>query len=257
MFNIFKKCNKSSEIEELQSKLAESDAKFTKLNNELEQGYIKDRLIVGGYKYADYIDKLGKETVNLYTYQYNGNYCLERKLTGTWSKGNVILLRDFLVKNFPLPVEHKDTLEGAEALEFLKSQSTIDSLKLQNDRLMDALFPEKEDVAQEPPTHKQNFNDVAAIDNNAKSKHKAFSNANTDYYELTRDVGRLEKGTIFYHDIDDSVRGSIGSGCLKLCWTSKGNCQAMLCGDTVVFHIAFKNDVNSLFRLCCHEGVRI
>jgi len=88
---------------------------------------------------------------------------------------------------------------------------------------------------------KLNYNDVKAIDKNAQKKYKAFSNDNTDYYILMQDLDFLKAGAIFYHDRDDSVRGSIGAGCLKLCWTPDGNCYSGLCGDTVVFHAEFKN----------------
>lgn len=76
---------------------------------------------------------------------------------------------------------------------------------------------------------------------------RAFDNKRYDYYRLTRAIG-LEKGkgyllpagTIFVHDKDDSDLGSIADGCLKLCWTPDGSCYGNLCGETVIFHSAFK-----------------
>ena len=74
---------------------------------------------------------------------------------------------------------------------------------------------------------------------------RAFSDAKYDYYKLTQDLGGiLPKGTVFYHDPDDQECGSIGHGCLKLCWTPDGNCYHTsesngLCGGTVIFHYNF------------------
>lgn len=87
---------------------------------------------------------------------------------------------------------------------------------------------------------------------------KAFSDDRYDYYELTQPLGfykgnhckngyLIPKGAIFVHDTDDHVRGSIGDGCLKLCWTPDGNCYGSLCSSTVIFHAEFKN--TDLFRL--------
>lgn len=55
-------------------------------------------------------------------------------------------------------------------------------------------------------------------------------------YKLKKDIPLCKKGTIFYYDKDDKRLGSIGNGCLKMAWTEDGNCQNMLCGDTIVFH---------------------
>jgi len=68
---------------------------------------------------------------------------------------------------------------------------------------------------------------------------RAFGDLSYDFYRLTQDVGPLKAGTIFYHDPDDSVYGSIAEGCLKNCWTIDGNCQDGLCGGTVIFHYSF------------------
>lgn len=79
---------------------------------------------------------------------------------------------------------------------------------------------------------------------------RAFSDPDYDYYELTQAVGFLPRGTVFYHDTDDHIYGSIGNGCLKLCWTDDGNCvgnhNQQICGGTVIFHFEFAK--TSLFR---------
>lgn len=84
---------------------------------------------------------------------------------------------------------------------------------------------------------------------------RAFSDMSYDYYELTKSIGLdnrnneylLPAGSIFYHDKNDSVRGSIGAGCLKLCWTPDGNCYGWICGGSMAFHASFKD--TDLFRL--------
>jgi hypothetical protein len=89
---------------------------------------------------------------------------------------------------------------------------------------------------------------------------RAFSDMSYDYYELTQSIGLdnnnkeyiLPAGSIFYHDKSDSVRGSIGDGCLKLCWTPDGNCYGWICGGSMAFHAAFKN--TDLFRLVQPEN---
>lgn len=89
---------------------------------------------------------------------------------------------------------------------------------------------------------------------------RAFEDSRYDYYELTQSLGLdnnkscyiLPKGSIFYHDKHDSVRGSIGDGCLKLCWTPDGDCYGWICGDSMAFHASFKN--TDLFRLVCSES---
>ena len=70
---------------------------------------------------------------------------------------------------------------------------------------------------------------------------RAFSDPKYDYYKLTKDFGILKAGTIFYHDTDDHVYGSIAEGCLKNCWTPDGNCENRLCGGTVILHCNFIN----------------
>lgn len=89
---------------------------------------------------------------------------------------------------------------------------------------------------------------------------RAFQDGRYDYYELTQSLGLdnrrshyiLPAGSIFYHDKHDSVKGSIGDGCLKLCWTPDGDCYGRLCGDSMAFHAAFKN--TDLFRLVQPES---
>ena len=80
---------------------------------------------------------------------------------------------------------------------------------------------------------------------------RAFADPNSDYYELTQDLGFLPKGTIFVHDKEDHVRGSLAEGCLKLCWTEDGNCPGnssqQISGETVIFHAEFIN--TNLFKL--------
>ena len=68
---------------------------------------------------------------------------------------------------------------------------------------------------------------------------RAFANDDYDYYELTKDFGKLKAGAIFYHDPEDTVYGSTAQGCLKLCWTQNGNCYSGLCGGTVILHYSF------------------
>lgn len=68
---------------------------------------------------------------------------------------------------------------------------------------------------------------------------RAFSDPDVDYYRLTKDFGLLKAGTIFYHDPDDHVYGSIAGGCLKNCWSPDGNCENALCGGTVILHNNF------------------
>lgn len=68
---------------------------------------------------------------------------------------------------------------------------------------------------------------------------RAFANPDYDYYRLTKDFGMLKAGTMFYHDPDDHVYGSLACGCLKNCWMPDGNCENMLCGGTVILHYDF------------------
>ena len=77
---------------------------------------------------------------------------------------------------------------------------------------------------------------------------RAFSDDRYDYYELQKDFGPLKKGSIFVHDPDDRMYGSIAQGCLKLCWTPEGNCYSDLCANTVFLHYKFARD-KSIFKL--------
>lgn len=86
---------------------------------------------------------------------------------------------------------------------------------------------------------------------------RAFSDKRYDYYELTTPLGYCENGSkkdylipdgaIFVHDRDDSIKGTIGDGCLKLCWTPDGNTYGWICGGGMAFHPSFKN--SDLFKL--------
>lgn len=67
----------------------------------------------------------------------------------------------------------------------------------------------------------------------------AFESGLYDYYKLTKKLGALEAGAIFYHDPEDDSFGSVSNGCLKLCHTPDGGCYGGLCGGTVIFHTSF------------------
>lgn len=73
---------------------------------------------------------------------------------------------------------------------------------------------------------------------------RALSDKKYEYYKLTKDIGFLKAGAIFYHDPYDDIYGSISEGCLKLCWTPDGNCYSRLAGGTVILHYSFaKSDL--------------
>lgn len=80
---------------------------------------------------------------------------------------------------------------------------------------------------------------------------RAFSNPNHTYYRTTKDIGFLPAGTIFVHDEEDTLYGSIAEGCLKLCWSPSGDCVGnsiqRICGGAVIFHYAFA-DKSDLFE---------
>lgn len=87
---------------------------------------------------------------------------------------------------------------------------------------------------------------------------RAFSDKRYDYYKLTKSLGFnnsgyglkqyvLPEGAIFVHDKEDSVKGSIGDGCLKLCWTPDGNTYGWIAGGAMCFHASFKK--TDLFEL--------
>lgn len=70
---------------------------------------------------------------------------------------------------------------------------------------------------------------------------RAFSKPEYDYYRLTKDFGLLKAGTIFYHDPDDTIYGSVAKGCLKNCWTADGDIYGSICGGTVILHYEYVN----------------
>ena len=75
---------------------------------------------------------------------------------------------------------------------------------------------------------------------------KAFDERKYKYYELLKPIPCLDAGAIFYYDPDDHIKGSIGAGCLKLCWTPKGSCYhndvSSVCAGTIVFHELARRD---------------
>ena len=99
-------CDQSPAIEELQRKLKDSEDAFAKLNAEIEQGYIKDKLRNNGGTQLEYIEKLGECSVKYYDFKCESNQWrpswFSRTMTHHWRKEYCIALRDFLVKNFPL-----------------------------------------------------------------------------------------------------------------------------------------------------------
>lgn len=63
-------------------------------------------------------------------------------------------------------------------------------------------------------------------------------------YRLKKPIPGCAAGTIFIHDPDDAVRGSLAHGCLKLAW-DRGNCQlaaSSWCGHTFSFPAPLKDD---------------
>jgi len=88
------------------------------------------------------------------------------------------------------------------------------------------------------------------IDNilNARCPRAFDSTWKYEYYILRKDIPGVAKGAVFYWDKKDSIRGSIGEGCLKLCWKPDGNCYSDnktnygLCGDTIIFHASSRED---------------
>ena len=72
---------------------------------------------------------------------------------------------------------------------------------------------------------------------------RAFSDPKYNYYRLTKDFGLLKAGTIFYHDPNDTLYGSLAQGCLKNCWTSDGGCfegnGISLAGGAVILHYEY------------------
>lgn len=90
-----------------------------------------------------------------------------------------------------------------------------------------------------------------------KSYLRAFASPYHSYYFLQQELGGiLPVGTVFVWDRFDNVRGSPAEGCLKLCWTSDGNCfrtsySTGLCAESVVFHASFRK--TPMFKLADNE----
>jgi hypothetical protein len=63
-----------------------------------------------------------------------------------------------------------------------------------------------------------------------------------DKYILKKEMCGLPKGTIFVHDTEDEIRGSIAKGCLKLAWADRGQCQSGYCGGTFVLHASVRKN---------------
>ena len=81
--------------------------------------------------------------------------------------------------------------------------------------------------------------------NDACRRNRAYGDPKgTEYYKLQINIGAAGAGTVFYYDPDDSVRGSIAEGCLKLAWSADGDCQCepMLAGEAIVFPASFRKD---------------
>jgi hypothetical protein len=60
-------------------------------------------------------------------------------------------------------------------------------------------------------------------------------------YRLLKDIPGCEAGTVFLYDRQDSIKGSIGLGCLKNAWI-KGGVQGRFCAETHVFPGQMKDD---------------
>nr|WP_156736329.1 hypothetical protein [Mycobacterium sp. E3298] len=82
--------------------------------------------------------------------------------------------------------------------------------------------------------HKRNYPYI--LDRNRQQKMKK--------YILQKDMPGCKKGTVFVHDTEDDIVGSLAAGCLKLAWTDKGNCQetAQYCGGSFILHASLKDD---------------
>ena len=78
---------------------------------------------------------------------------------------------------------------------------------------------------------------------------KAFENRNGDYYRLKKNCLGLKPGAIFYHDKEDDKLGSIGAGCLKLCYDISGGCKYGPCGDTYILHASAAKDRDFLEKI--------
>lgn len=74
-------------------------------------------------------------------------------------------------------------------------------------------------------------------------------NGDYSFYKLLKDIPGVDAGAMFYWDKEDDIYGSIGAGCLKLCWTFEGSCykgegNCGLCGDTIIFHASVRENQN-------------
>lgn len=57
-------------------------------------------------------------------------------------------------------------------------------------------------------------------------------------YKLLKDIPGVSAGAVFLHDKKDSVKGSVGYGCLKLAWDlggCQGNGNNRWCAETHIF----------------------
>ena len=84
------------------------------------------------------------------------------------------------------------------------------------------------------------------------NKFKPLGDTNYEYYRLTKNLGYnnsgystknyvLPQGSVFVHDVDDRINGSLAKGCLTLCWAEDGNCQGWICGECLHLHACFRN----------------
>ena len=129
-------------------------------------------------------------------------------------------------------------------------RSAIDS----GDKLFDSTInylrmvdPYASDVSCKHKNTCQFYDTITHYSKRSTKRSKAFNDIDTEYYELLIDIGQVKKGTIFYYDPKDDIRGSVNNGCLKLAWTEEGNCQCGFEADTVIFHADMRKDVN-LFK---------
>ena len=80
---------------------------------------------------------------------------------------------------------------------------------------------------------------------------RTFHLYNKDVSYIMRVMENEQLENLYYgkvvHDKEDSINGSIGDGCLKLCWTPDGNTYGWIAGGAMCFHAAFKR--TDLFEL--------
>lgn len=87
------------EVEQLKKELREQQEKFQRLNQEIEQGYVKDTEVISGFTWLEYIEKLGKTSVKIYSPVWT-SYAITKKLLIEYDSGTCGTLRDFLCKHF-------------------------------------------------------------------------------------------------------------------------------------------------------------